>query len=642
MVFPSLPRSSRRAVPARLLSRSLAAVASGALAVALLSACGSEPTCSVTSVSITPSSVSVAVGDNVTVGASIQSSHCSPTPTASWSSSNTSVATVSASGEVTGVATGSAIITASAAGNTATASVTVTPAPIATITLAPAPASVIVGQTVALTATARDSRGNVLTGRTITWSSSNAGVASVAQTGVVTGVAAGTATITASAEGKSATSTVTVSPAPVATVTVTLASGTLAIGQTTTATFVARSASGQVLTGRSGVWSSTNVAVGTVQSSTGQVTAISRGSASIRVNVEGVIGQATLTVIPALENQRYAYVWVDQANAALNQEYTPNTLYSFNLTGGAIAAKRTGVGAYQVRFGRLAKAGVAANRETVLISAYGSAGEYCVNGGWGDDLNGTDLVVYVSCFNVSRAATDALFNVSVIGSSTIPARSGFLWNPDHLASGAASTSYGFSTSGGAQSITRASAGTYVASLGLSGLSSSVAVASTYVGSSLNGAACGISSWNITNGVVNVLCQSTASAGVAADSRFTTLLTESGRAGARWGFAWNDSPSATTGVTYVPSTFYQKQSNGQQVSMVRTGTGAYTITFAGLNRTTASQRETLQVSAYGGLGMGRCQIAVWVGSGSDIVAFVRCFSMTTGAPQDNRFSILLLE
>src|SRR6185295_17259301 len=52
--------------------------------------------------------------------------------------------------------------------------------------------------------------GNVLGGRTVTWSSGAAGVATVSSQGLVTGVAGGSAQITATSEGKSGSATITV------------------------------------------------------------------------------------------------------------------------------------------------------------------------------------------------------------------------------------------------------------------------------------------------------------------------------------------------------------------------------------------------------------------------------------------------
>src|SRR3989454_2699803 len=76
--------------------------------------------------------------------------------------------------------------------------------PVASVTVSPAAASIALGQTVQLTATPRDSQGNGLAGRVVAWSTSDASVATVSGSGLVTAVAVGGATITATSEGKSA------------------------------------------------------------------------------------------------------------------------------------------------------------------------------------------------------------------------------------------------------------------------------------------------------------------------------------------------------------------------------------------------------------------------------------------------------
>src|SRR5213079_1687758 len=58
----------------------------------------------------------------------------------------------------------------------------------------------------------KDASGNALTGRTITWSSSDNSVATVSSSGLVSGVVAGSATITATSEGQSGTAAITVTP----------------------------------------------------------------------------------------------------------------------------------------------------------------------------------------------------------------------------------------------------------------------------------------------------------------------------------------------------------------------------------------------------------------------------------------------
>lgn len=85
-------------------------------------------------------------------------------------------------------------------GSTAVASVTVTPA---TGAIGPS-------DTLQLAATLKDAAGNVLSGLSIAWASGTPGVATVSSGGLVTGVAAGSASITASAEGKIGTAAIVV------------------------------------------------------------------------------------------------------------------------------------------------------------------------------------------------------------------------------------------------------------------------------------------------------------------------------------------------------------------------------------------------------------------------------------------------
>src|ERR1044072_3139647 len=79
------------------------------------------------------------------------------------------------------------------------------------IEISPPNGVVVVGKTLQLTATARNGQGTAVTSAGAGWRSSNGEVASVSQTGVVTGVSAGgPVTITATAEGKAANAILTV------------------------------------------------------------------------------------------------------------------------------------------------------------------------------------------------------------------------------------------------------------------------------------------------------------------------------------------------------------------------------------------------------------------------------------------------
>lgn len=86
--------------------------------------------------------------------------------------------------------------------------------PVATVTVSPPAVEIVVGMMEPLTATLQDSAGVEITGRTVAWSSSNPAVASVTQTGEVSALAAGTATIFASSEGKRGSARVTVVEPP--------------------------------------------------------------------------------------------------------------------------------------------------------------------------------------------------------------------------------------------------------------------------------------------------------------------------------------------------------------------------------------------------------------------------------------------
>jgi uncharacterized protein YjdB len=78
-----------------------------------------------------------------------------------------------------------------------------------------APTTMIrVGDTVQLTASARDADGNVLEGRSFTWTSGIGTVASVSPNGLVTGLVKGASEIRATTEGVTGTVVITVAVAP--------------------------------------------------------------------------------------------------------------------------------------------------------------------------------------------------------------------------------------------------------------------------------------------------------------------------------------------------------------------------------------------------------------------------------------------
>ncbi len=173
----------------------------------------SGPPLPVASVTVAPGTSSLGVGQTQQLTTTLKDANGLTLTgrTVAWTTSNAAVATVSTSGLVTAVSSGSAAITATSEGRTGTATITVMNA-VASVTVAPSSASVQVGLTQQLTTTLKDASGNTLTGRTVGWSSSNTGAASVSSSGLVTALATGAVTITATSEGKTGTATITVTP----------------------------------------------------------------------------------------------------------------------------------------------------------------------------------------------------------------------------------------------------------------------------------------------------------------------------------------------------------------------------------------------------------------------------------------------
>ncbi len=212
-----------------------------------------------------------------------------------WTSSAPSIATVGTSGVVTGIAAGNATVSALVDGVTGTSSVVVTNAPVSSVQVAPGTSQLTVGGSVQLTATALDASGGVLTGRPVTWSSSDAAVATVSSTGLVSALAPGTVQLTATIGGVAGSATVTVSAVSVASVSVTPGSASVVAGGTVQLTATAKDGSGNVLSGRAVTWSSATPAVATIDAN-GLVTAVTPGSSVMTATVDGVTATATITV----------------------------------------------------------------------------------------------------------------------------------------------------------------------------------------------------------------------------------------------------------------------------------------------------------------------------------------------------------
>ncbi|MGQ0641788.1 MAG: M6 family metalloprotease domain-containing protein [Gemmatimonadaceae bacterium] len=167
---------------------------------------------SVATVDVAPPTLSMLPGDSRQLVATAKDARGNPLDgrAVTWRSIAPSIASVSVGGHVVGISPGVADITATIEGVVGAARVTILPVPVARIELAPMSGSLSVGDTVRVTATVRDARGNSLSGRAVSWSSTSPAIASVSSSGLITAIAPGVTMVTATSEGVSASAMVRV------------------------------------------------------------------------------------------------------------------------------------------------------------------------------------------------------------------------------------------------------------------------------------------------------------------------------------------------------------------------------------------------------------------------------------------------
>src|SRR5438105_4714563 len=264
-------------------------------------------------VTIEPASATITVGDS---GVSLQavfrdSAGHSLGGGASWFSSDTTVVFVypcaSCSGDfAVGRAPGRATVFATSQGKTGQATITVdppsAPAPVATVTVVPASASLTAGDNAAFTAQLRDSAGNSLSNRSVSWFSTDTSVVkiTIANTSAfVLARAPGFASLRATSEGKTGEASISVAAAaPVATVTVVPDTATLAVGDSVTVRADLRDAAGNLLPNRAVSWSTSDSTIVTLHGYGEEAIVQARavGSVLLSATSEGQTGQATITV----------------------------------------------------------------------------------------------------------------------------------------------------------------------------------------------------------------------------------------------------------------------------------------------------------------------------------------------------------
>lgn len=311
-----------------------------------------------TTLSLTPSTISfTALGQTQQVSASVrdQDGQVMAGAGLSWTSSAPSVASVSSAGLVTAAGNGTATVRATAGSASASVSVTVQQeASVVEVTPATATLSAI-DETVQLAASAEDANGHAVSGASFTWSSSDEECATVDETGLVTAKGDGTVTVTASAGSASSSqagrshgpnpgsfplstpqsshgsasgsATITIQQS-VAAIKVAPGSITLtSLGETSQFTASAEDMNGHPVAGATFTWSSSNESVATVSSS-GLVTAVGNGTATITVESDGE--QETATVVVDAPTETVLYLRLDNGKyLSTEPRANPNPRGSF-------------------------------------------------------------------------------------------------------------------------------------------------------------------------------------------------------------------------------------------------------------------------------------------------------------------------
>ena len=234
-------------------------------------------------------------------------------PGVTWTSLNTAAVTVNALGVASSVADGTTYVVVTATSSSAKDSAQVTVAAVANSVVLSPPAIAFgaIGSSRTVTASVRDSGDTAIPGRTATLSLAGTGTTVTLNTGndLVTSVAVGASdTVVATATGPSGPIT---GRAPI---TVTQVVNTIAVtgsvlpdtlkttGSTKQFAASAADSNGNTIPGTVFTWTSTSPGVATVDS-TGLVTAVSDGSASIQAAASGKAGNRTMVV------RRYASVF---------------------------------------------------------------------------------------------------------------------------------------------------------------------------------------------------------------------------------------------------------------------------------------------------------------------------------------------
>ena len=256
----------------------------------------------ISSISITPVDLTLAIGINQQFTATATYSDGSTQDLASgvtWSSSSSSVVSINGSGVATTAGAGQTTITATVGSLSDTTTVTVVPAHLISIDVEPKAVAIALGTEQQFSAVGTFDDGSTQLLTSVTWTSSLPGTATINPSGLATAVGTGSSTISAISGSVTGTASLSVSSAALVSIAVTPANSSMAVGTTKqfTATGTFSDSSTQDLT-LSVLWGSSSPATATINN-LGSVGSLATGTTTISATLGTISGSTTLTVSTA-------------------------------------------------------------------------------------------------------------------------------------------------------------------------------------------------------------------------------------------------------------------------------------------------------------------------------------------------------
>lgn len=288
--------------------------------------------------------------------------------------------------------------------------------------------------------------------------------------------------------------------------------------------------------------------------------------------------------------------------------------------GSPIHVDRISTGIYHVEFEGTDQFGPTGH---VQVSAYGLTPNHC------NVETSYDEWAEIRCFD--RLGSLANTNFSVFQAKPSAAEDSIAYaraDQNFLSSYNANPAYAHNPGGGTVTVTRTSTGVFqVAFPGFGAIGDDGGNAQVSAFGFTNGK-CHPSSWGSES--VTVRCFNTL--GSPSNLSFNVMLSHADRNDEALAYAW---ASSATASSYSPTSFYAYQTGTGPVTAARSGTGTYSITFAGFEDEGLGDGVAL-VSTHGS-SEGVCNPYFWNGS----TVFVRCYDLG-GSAVDRRFSVLFLK